>query len=275
MDVPRRAFAAAALALLLLAGTAQALEGASDHPAKVSAKMLQRLDRLIGAMEDRWASLDEACDARAPFALLYLAMTEGVRDHVARRYFDHGNTIAQMALDFAGRYHRAFDAWDRGDMANVSGPWREAFAWAASANSTVLEDVFLGMNAHINFDLGLVAWQLGMVEKGRKDDYDRINDVMANVSRDATQRLADHYDPSMAPGEEGSLADAAVLQVLYQWRESAWQQAVLLTSEPDDDVQAAHMEGMEGTAVLTAKLFQAPKSEPTAPDRLAYCRAHP
>lgn len=274
MDVARRGFALTALALLLAAGGAQALVGASSDPADPSRKMVRQLDRLIGAMEHRWEALDRACDPRAPFALLYLAMTQGVRDHVARRYFDDGDTIAQMAMDFAQRYHEAFDAWDRGDVANVSGPWRESFAWAASGNSTVLEDVFLGMNAHINFDLGLVAWRLGMVAEGRKADYDRINDVMANVSRDATQRLADHYDPAMAPGGEGSLTDAAVLQVLYQWREAAWQQAVVLTTSPPA-LQPLHIASMEGNAVLTAKALQVPKAQPTAPDRLAYCLANP
>lgn len=258
-----------------------AFVGPSLHPLGVSNLELNRMDQLLHDMEKRWTDLDVACSTDAPFAFTYLITTLGVRHfvehaytHARFHYFDEGGVIAHMSVVFAQRYFDAIDAQRAGNLAGVSGPWREAFTWGASGQSTTLEDVLLGMNAHINYDLAIVAFQLGLPAQGRKDDYDRINDVLASVISEVAVQLARHYDASLAPNAASDFSDPAVLQLFFGWRENAWQNAETLTNAPNDAARASHLSTMEAEAVAIAKTFQTPKPSTTA-QRVAYCQANP
>jgi len=211
--------------------------------------------------------LDAACDPNAVFALTYMYMTYGARVFIGNHYFDDGNAMAAYTVHFATRYIDAFDAYVAGNLDDVSGPWIQTFNWAASGKSNASENLFLGMNAHINYDLAIATAESGFNTLERKPDFDRVNDllgfVMANISLDVVQR----YDPSLLPGP----LDGIILPLIISWRESAWTTSTLYSLE----LLAPLLQGLsEVTATAAALLYQPLRLCSTSADRIAFCSAH-
>lgn len=269
---------AALLVAVLFAGSLGSLNSPGAAPDPVHATSSD-LDAYIGVTEEmhaRWQSLDAACDPDAVFALLYLVTTAKVGDLVATSHFADNPFLVAWDEEFASRYFAAFDAHHAGGTAPE--PWRKAFDHAASGRSTVTEDLLLGMNAHVNYDLAFSAHAMGLPQNGQKADFDRVNDAFWNVVVPVGDEMGARYDPSMSRdgrGEPGPL-DYAVVELLISWRENAWNNAVLL-SEAKDPVAFAAVEAKitsEASAVADGIIRD---NGDTSAERVAYCQSsgHP
>lgn len=115
------------------------------------------------------------------FAALYNRVTMAVREGVRAGAFSDNPRMERLDVVFANRYLAAYDAWRRGD--DLSLAWRLAFTSAARADLSVLQHLFLGMNAHINLDLGIAAAEVapGSRIHDLHDDFNRINAVLASL----------------------------------------------------------------------------------------------
>ncbi len=262
------AMAAFAVVGLTGVGSAVATVGPSPSPIEASHDDLKSVDDLLKDMRKQWRLLDRACHPDAVFALTYYVTTAAVDTHIEESYFDDNPFLAAWDLAFADLYMDAMVNRSAGSQA--SGPWQEAFDWSDTGMSTVNEDLLLGMNAHINYDLAIVTYQMGLVADGRRDDYDRINDVLAYVMREVATELGAHYDPSLSPGATSDLTDPAVLQLFIEWRNNAWNNAAALTAAPDDVSRELVRAQIEAEAVAIAQGLQIPKSD-TTQGRVAYC----
>lgn len=252
--------------------------GAAPEPAAVENASERRIRRLVRVMDAHWRELDAACDPAAVFALTYLYTTIVIGEHVVAGYFDDGDHTATIQVAFAALYFESYEAFASGRPEDASKPWREAFEAGASGTTTVQEDVFLGMNAHINYNLAVVMEALGLYDdegRSRKPDHDRINDVLAKIVEPLSHMLADHYDESLRPGPRSALTDPTVLATIYSWRENAWRQAEAIALLPTAAGRALHDQALQESAYTIAQAFQTPKPEPTAPARVAYCAANP
>jgi hypothetical protein len=194
-------------------------------------------------------------------------MTYGVKMFNSMSYFDDGNAMANLTVHFASRYIAAFDAYAAGNFSKVSGPWMSAFNWAASGHSNATENLLLGMNAHINYDLAIATYQMGYNTLERKPDYDRINDLLGYVMNNVSVDLGERYDPTLLP----SPIDALVLPLIISWRESAWTTSVLYAVSLLTDLLIAVNEAAVTTATI---LFQPLRFENTTSARIAYCQAN-
>ena len=119
-------------------------------------------------------------DARGWFAVVYRAVTARVRDGIAAGEYDDAERMERFDVRFARYWLDAHAAWDRGQP--VAASWRCSFE-AAARPGIILQHLLLGMNAHINLDLGVAAAATcpgaGVVEL--RDDFERINDVLAEL----------------------------------------------------------------------------------------------
>lgn len=115
------------------------------------------------------------------FAALYNRVTMAVRDGIRAGMFDDNARMERLDVAFANRYLAAWDAWTTG--AKPTRAWRVAFEAAARPDLSVLQHLFLGMNAHINLDLGIAAADVapGDAIHGLQRDFNRINDVLASL----------------------------------------------------------------------------------------------
>ena len=115
------------------------------------------------------------------FAALYYKVTAAVRDGIAKGQFQDGARMEKFDVTFANRYLDALAAWKANQP--ISGSWRVAFEATKSSSALVLQQLLLGMNAHINLDLGIAAAEVsGGQMDGVQGDFDAINTIISALT---------------------------------------------------------------------------------------------
>ena len=126
----------------------------------------------------------------AYFACLYRAVTRQVRDDIAAGRFQDGPRMARLDVIFANRYLTALDRYRRGEAPSRS--WRIAFDAARAGHLVILQHLLLGINAHINLDLGIAAARTapGAALPALRRDFDEISRLLGEMLDDVQDRLA-------------------------------------------------------------------------------------
>lgn len=163
------------------------------------------------------------------FAAMYRQTTSTVRAEVEAGRFDDDARMARFVAMFAERYLTAVRTWESGQQPTRS--WRAAFRATERRDAIILQHLLLGMNAHINLDLAIVAAAIcpgdSIVEL--KADFGRINDVLQGLM-DPVQQTVARFSPLLhILWDLGGDVDDEVLNFSIRVaRRDAWQQAVTL-----------------------------------------------
>jgi hypothetical protein len=89
--------------------------------------------------------------------------------------------MERLDVIFARRYLDAFDAYQRGEPTSRS--WRLAFDATQRWRPVILQHLMLGMNAHINLDLGIAAATVAPGESlsALRHDFNEINALLESL----------------------------------------------------------------------------------------------
>lgn len=180
---------------------------------------------------------------RGYFAALYDRVTRRVRDGIARGEFEDNARMERLDVVFANRYLDAFDLYAAG--ARPTRAWRQALDAANRDGLTVAQHLLLGMNAHINLDLGIAAATVapGAEIAGLERDFYRINDVLSGLVAEVEAQIidiVDRFDGALGMGFEaaavaaGGLERQAVDVFMAAARSGAWEFARDLAALPRD-----------------------------------------
>lgn len=115
------------------------------------------------------------------FAILYRQVTRRVRDGITAGEFEDNPRMEKLDVLFAKRFIDAYELWNKGSKPTES--WRLAFEASKDSKHLVLQHLFLGINAHINLDLGIAASET-MAGKNLteiRNDFNKINAVLAEL----------------------------------------------------------------------------------------------
>jgi hypothetical protein len=122
------------------------------------------------------------------FAALYYKVTASVRDGIARGQFENGPRMEKFDVLFANRYLDAYSSWK--NKQPLSGSWRAAFEVTEKSSALVLQQLLLGMNAHINLDLGIAAVEVsGGNMDGVEKDFDAINTIISALTYEVINEI--------------------------------------------------------------------------------------
>ena len=173
-------------------------------------------------------------DANGCFAAMYLGVTVAVEEGLSNGAFSTPDRLSELTLAFARRYLDALDLHRRGNPPPHS--WAAAFTAAQSWRPTVLQHLLLGMNAHINLDLGVacahVAPGASIVEL--ETDFLQINRVLAGLVQSVQDRLNRVSPLYRFVDDIGGDADRAIVNFsIARARDEAWRFANALA--PLDD----------------------------------------
>ncbi len=115
------------------------------------------------------------------FAVLYHKVTCRVKDCIANRDFEDADRMEKLDVAFATRYLNAYYLWL--DAKETSASWKITFDAFADKSTLVIQHLLLGMNAHINFDLGVSTGLImqGVLLEGIHNDFNTINAILASM----------------------------------------------------------------------------------------------
>ena len=115
------------------------------------------------------------------FAVLYQKVTVKVKEGIAAGIFEDGPRMEKLDVVFAKRYIDAYFAWKQDET--VTSSWEKAFSQAEDKKLLVTQHLLLGMNAHINLDLGIAAAEVstGNRIEELENDFNKINEILASL----------------------------------------------------------------------------------------------
>jgi len=175
------------------------------------------------------------------FASLYTRITIAVRRAITAGAFDDGAAVVQLDLAFARRYLTALDCYRRGDAA-ISPPWAVALGATDRRDLSIVQHMALALNAHLNFDLGMAAFEaLGAHDLwDAHGDFERVNDVLESEVAEVEKEIA-LVSPILrvVGGLSPALATWLIDFGLVEARALAWQFAGTLAGARDDAARAA------------------------------------
>ncbi|HVF14381.1 MAG TPA: DUF5995 family protein, partial [Acidimicrobiales bacterium] len=189
---------------------------------------------------------------------MYRQVTTTVGREVEAGAFDDDERMARFVAMFAGRYLDAVALWDAGGQPTRS--WRAAFRAAERGDRVIIQHVLLGMNAHINLDLAIVAADMcpgdSIVEL--KDDFGRINDVLQRAMvplQESIGRFSPLLHVLWAVG--GDVDDEVLNFSIRVARAESWQQAVTL-AHLDADRRGIAVDSLDRKVSVLARLVTDP-----------------
>ncbi len=210
------------------------------------------LDRMQATLQ-AW---EQAADPRMVFLSCYQLMTSNVQQAIQAGEFHDGVWVGAVLQRFAGYYFDALEADARQDP-DMPAVWRRAFDAACQAETAPVQNLLLGVNAHINYDLVLTLVETLELEwaqlspdqrQQRQADHDRINDIIGRTVDSVQDQVLERHTPWMDLVDKvfGPLDEWFVSRVISQWRTRDWAYAMRWLETP----------GAEGREELRLQLEQ-------------------
>ncbi|HEY9315077.1 DUF5995 family protein [Williamsia sp.] len=170
-------------------------------------------------------------DRRGYFAAMYRQVTLEVRNGIAVGLFDDGPRMSAFDAAFANRYLTAYES-----NPAPTRSWRVSFDAIDNSPMIVLQNLLLCINAHINLDLAVVTGTLfrGAELADFRDDYDRLNDILADLIPKVRDTIGD-FSPlldMLGPFDDG--LDPILDFSIEKARDSAWSAATLISLQNAD-----------------------------------------
>lgn len=190
--------------------------------------MDRRIDDIISELQQIVVAETKNRSPLAYFAALYRLVTIRVREGILNNEFENGKQMEQLDVLFADRYLDAYKAFKKGKAMTSS--WRVAFE-SGNRPLIILQHLLLGMNAHINLDLGIAS---ALTMKGQnldnlQHDFNTINRLLSEKS-DKVKAAIGRVSPLIGlldrlAGDSGNLlVDFSITEA----RKGAWKSAVAL-----------------------------------------------
>ncbi len=140
------------------------------------------INEVIEQLEDIISSATNTDNRIGYFAALYYKVTARVRDGILNNEFEDGPRMEKLDVIFANRYLEAVTQYKNGQL--PTGSWQIAFEGSKKSSVLVLQQLLLGMNAHINLDLGIAAVETAGdqdIQLIRKD-FNAINNIIGSLT---------------------------------------------------------------------------------------------
>lgn len=238
---------------------------APEGPVSSLDEVLDHLERIMGRCRDEPSRLGY-------FPAIYHSVTARVKEGVETGFFDDGPRMAELDVAFANRYLTALYAFWEGQ--GLTRSWQVACRAASAWRPAILQHLLLGINAHINLDLGIAAARTvpGPDLADLRGDFDRINEILAGLI-DQLQGRMNEVSPAVGLLDLlGGRWDEEVARFSIEVaRTQAWWFAVEL-APLDEEARAAAINARDvGVARFARRVILTPGwlTVPLLPVRLA------
>lgn len=163
------------------------------------------------------------------FAALYRGVTLRAQAALSEEAFEDPEAAKRLLVLFAGRYFAAISA--HLDGAPASRSWQVAFDASDRWSCTALQHLLLGINAHINLDLGIAAARTSPGAALPKAEFDHVNDLLVQMIDEVEAKLAEVWPLLHLVDWLGGRADEALIGFkIRRARAEAWEFAKALAA---------------------------------------------
>ncbi|MEO1260613.1 MAG: DUF5995 family protein [Bacteroidota bacterium] len=124
------------------------------------------------------------------FAALYQTVTMKVREDIGKGVFQDDKRMERLDVTFANRYLEAYSDYKTGKTVTAS--WLRSFQLSKKYRPIVLQHLLMGMNAHINLDLGIAVAEITAPQNidDLQADFNKLNDILAKLVEGVEQDLS-------------------------------------------------------------------------------------
>lgn len=194
---------------------------------KTIEEVLKKLDEII-----IWCKENKS--PAGYFACTYRIMTAQVLKGIQQKKFEDNPRMALLDLAFAQRYLEAWENYHNDKKCSNS--WYIAFEATKNKDLLILQHIFLGINAHINLDLGISAATIMPYRKINplKKDFENINTVIASINQKVQDSLNKicypvNFIDKLSNGKDNAVLDFAISRA----RDTSWATAVISSNSPN------------------------------------------
>jgi hypothetical protein len=204
-------------------------------------KTITTIDDVITALDHIIEESKQNGSPMGYFAALYRKVTIKVKEGIeAGTVFEDGPRMEHLDVVFASRYIEAYHAHQKGE--SITQSWLQSFDLSEKYWPIVLQHLLIGMNAHINLDLGIAAAE---VMKGKdiqelENDFKKINEILAALVSDVEKDLSEIW-PTLKKILKwtGKIDDFLINFSMEKARKGAWKFAVAFHATPQVEQPAS------------------------------------
>lgn len=153
---------------------------------------MSELESIDGVKEKLDQVVDWSLEAKSRlgyFAALCRRMLLQLEEEIEAGRFDHGRRVERMMLASVNRYLEALRAYR--ENAALSLAWKETFETTQARRLLVFQDLLLGLNASINFDLGIAA--ADVLRPGQilamEEDFGRLEETFCSLASQVRREI--------------------------------------------------------------------------------------
>ncbi|MEO6834276.1 MAG: DUF5995 family protein, partial [Chitinophagaceae bacterium] len=181
------------------------------------------IDEVITELEAIMDSCEKTNNRLGYFACLYHMVTCRVKQGIDNNEFEDGSRMEKLDVTFANRYLLAWQQFQAGQVPSNS--WNITFKAGISRQTLVLQHLLLGMNAHINLDLGIAAVAAAGNNplQTTRSDFNTINGILALLTGDILSSLRRVSPLLSLLGLHASRYNSIIIQFsISNARDGAW-----------------------------------------------------
>jgi hypothetical protein len=180
------------------------------------------IDEVIKQLEDLIHDCMEKKDRVGYFAAIYLKVTERVKEGILNGDFEDNERMERLDVIFANRYLTAVYQYRNNEK--TTGSWQAAFDATKKRSPLILQQLLLGMNAHINLDLGIAAAETvnGQPVQNIRKDFNSINTIIGSLIFEVMNEI-NHVSPLLSLfGIHASNESILIQFSITNARDGAW-----------------------------------------------------
>ncbi len=214
------------------------------------------------ALIHRW---ETAANPQAVFLSCYRMMTSNMLAAIEQGEFQDSVWVDVLLRHFADYYFVGLEAYEQ-DPHKAPPVWQLAHETTNNPHALPLQNLLLGVNAHINYDLVLTLVDLLKPEwddlsaeqrTARYSDYCHVNAIIAETIDEVQDQVLEPAMPAMDLVDRllGPLDELLISRLINQWRETVWQHACRLLEASAEDERAVLLGQVEEHALDLGKLI--------------------
>lgn len=200
-------------------------------------------ENVLQRMEQHIIDWQETGDQRHVFLSCYRLMTANMLTAVEENRFHDKAWVNNLLHHFADYYFEALACYDCGEA--VPEVWQQVHVATRQKKLHRLQQLMMGVNAHINYDLVLTLYDVLNAEwhtlspeaqKIRYEDHCTVNDIISATIDKVQDEILEPNDPVITWIDQafGRLDEYLLSRLISSWRQNVWEntQKMLATDSP-------------------------------------------